>query len=53
MVLLKNGAVSEDTYIDASSAELIPDSGAIIISLAQWQEQKSSLAQRADPLGIV
>jgi uncharacterized protein (DUF934 family) len=53
MALLKNGSVIEDTYTDVSSAELIPDSGAIIISLAQWQEQRDKLSQRTGPLGIV
>ncbi len=53
MALLKNGSVTKDTYIDVSNAELIPDSGGVIISLAQWQEQRNNLAQRSDPLGIV
>ena len=53
MALLKNGSVVEDIYIDASNAEQIPDSGAILISVAQWQEQRGNLTQRADPLGIV
>jgi uncharacterized protein (DUF934 family) len=53
MALLKNSSVIEDTYTDVSNAELIPDSGAIIISLAQWQEHQETLIQRADPLGIV
>ena len=53
MALLKNGSVVEDIYIDASNAEQIPDSGAILISVAQWQEQRDNLARRADPLGIV
>jgi uncharacterized protein (DUF934 family) len=53
MVLLKNGSVIKDTFIDVSNAELIPDSGAILIGLAQWQEYQKALAQRSDPLGIV
>ena len=53
MALLKNGSVIKDSYTDVSGAELIPDSGAIIISLTQWQEQQDTLAQRTDPLGIV
>jgi uncharacterized protein (DUF934 family) len=53
MALLKNGSVADDNYVDVSTAEQIPDNGAIIVSLAQWEEHRDVLAQRTDALGIV
>ena len=53
MALLKNGAVEADLYTDVSTADTIPAVGAIIVSLAQWQEQRDALSARKDPLGIV
>jgi uncharacterized protein (DUF934 family) len=53
MVLLKNGTVETDLYTDVSTADAIPETGAIIISLTQWQEQHNLLAERSEALGIV
>jgi len=53
MALLKNGKVADDIYTDISAGEEIPASGAVIISLAQWQENRDALADRDDPLGII
>jgi uncharacterized protein (DUF934 family) len=53
MVLLKNGTVDTDLYTDVSTADAIPETGAIIISLTQWQEQHNLLAKRSEALGIV
>jgi uncharacterized protein (DUF934 family) len=53
MVLLKNGTVDTDLYTDVSTADAIPETGAIIISLTQWQEQHNLLAERSEALGIV
>jgi len=53
MALLKNGAVEADLYTDVSTADTIPADGAIIVSLAQWQEHRDVLSARKDPLGIV
>jgi len=53
MPLLKNGAIEKDIYTDVSNGENIPDSGAIIVSLDQWQNHTQTLTARQDPLGIV
>lgn len=53
MVLLKNGTIETDLYTDVSTADAIPETGAIIISLTQWQEQHSLLVERSESLGIV
>jgi len=53
MALLKKGALVEDAFTDVSTAEQIPDSGALIVSVTQWEEQRDALVQRDDPLGII
>ena len=53
MALLKNGVPVDDIFLDVSSAETIPASGAIIVSLDQWQTEAPALSARKDPLGIV
>jgi len=53
MALLKQGAVVADPFTDVSQAESISATGALIVSLAQWQEQREALAARADKLGII
>ena len=52
MALLKDGKTTDDLYTDVSEAEAIPDAGAIIVSLTQWQESRDTLASRTAPLGI-
>lgn len=51
--LLKNGVVSENIYTDVSAAESLPESGALIVSVTQWQEHGAALRKRAEPVGIV
>ena len=53
MALLKQGAVVADPFTDVSQDESIPATGALIVSLAQWQEQREALAAREDKLGII
>jgi uncharacterized protein (DUF934 family) len=53
MALLKQGAVVADPFTDVSQDESISATGALIVSLAQWQEQRKALAARADKLGII
>jgi uncharacterized protein (DUF934 family) len=53
MALLKNGTIETDPYLDVSSEETIPENGAIIISLTQWQENRDVLLNRQEPLGVV
>jgi uncharacterized protein (DUF934 family) len=46
MSLIKAGKLVEDTFVDASGADTIPPSGAVIVSLAQWQAQRDALLER-------
>jgi uncharacterized protein (DUF934 family) len=52
MSLIKGGKLVEDTFVDASGAEAIPQSGAVIVSLEQWQSQRDALLGRGTPLGL-
>jgi uncharacterized protein (DUF934 family) len=52
MSLIKAGQVVEDTFFDASGAEAIPPSGAVIVSLEQWRAQRDALLARGTPLGL-
>lgn len=52
MALIKNNALVDDPFVDVSHAEGIPESGAIIVSLEQWQSQREQLLARGAPLGI-
>jgi uncharacterized protein (DUF934 family) len=52
MALIKAGKLVEDAFFDASGAEAIPPSGAVIVSLEQWQKQRDALLARGTPLGL-
>jgi len=53
MALLKDGRAAEDPYTDVSAAEAPDFSGAVIVSLQQWRDNRDTLSGRSDPLGIV
>jgi uncharacterized protein (DUF934 family) len=52
MALIKNGELVDSSFIDASGASEIPATGAVIVSLEQWQAQRRALLARGTPLGI-
>jgi uncharacterized protein (DUF934 family) len=52
MSLIKAGKVVEDPFVDASAAEALPASGAVIVSLDQWRAQRDALLARDTPLGL-
>jgi uncharacterized protein (DUF934 family) len=52
MSLIKGGKVVADTFVDASAAEAIPESGAVIVTLEQWQKHRDALLARGTPLGL-
>lgn len=52
MALLKNGDVIEDSFSDVRDAEELPKTGALLVSLSQWQDHRDDLSQRSDQLGI-
>jgi uncharacterized protein (DUF934 family) len=52
MALIKNNALVDDSFVDASHAEGMPEQGPVIVSLEQWQAQRERLLARRAPLGI-
>ncbi len=53
MSLVRNGQlVTDDPYTDASCLDAVPDTGAVIVSLEQWQREREALLARKAPLGI-
>lgn len=53
MALVKNGKIADDQYRDVSDAENPDFSGAIIVSLQQWQDHRDRLSRHDAPLGII
>jgi uncharacterized protein (DUF934 family) len=52
MALIKNGELAASSFVDASVAETIPATGAVIVNLKQWQAQRTELLKRGTPLGL-
>ena len=52
MALIKNGELATSSFVDVSAAEAIPPTGAVIVSLDQWQAHRDALLARKTPLGI-
>ena len=52
MGLVKNNALADDPFFDASAAETVPPAGPVIVSLAQWQAQREGLLARGAPVGV-
>lgn len=52
MALLKNNAVIDDPFTDATGQETIPARGPVLVDLDQWQAHREQLLQRDDPVGI-
>lgn len=50
MALIKDGGLCDDRFVDVSGSDQIPPDGAVIVSLAQWQEAGDAL--RGRDLGI-
>jgi uncharacterized protein (DUF934 family) len=50
--LIKDGALTENTWTRVPPDEAIPDRGDVIVSLACWQAQKDALKNRADQVAV-
>ncbi|MAI80947.1 MAG: oxidoreductase [Deltaproteobacteria bacterium] len=50
--LLKNGKITEDAFTRVTGETDFPSTGALIVDLTSWQEHRSELLGRADPIGI-
>jgi uncharacterized protein (DUF934 family) len=53
MALIKNHQLMEDPYTRVSAGEPWPDSGALLVGLDQWQEEKPALLARNQDLGLI
>jgi uncharacterized protein (DUF934 family) len=52
MALIKDGRLVEDLFVDVSRADMLPDTGAVLVGLEQWQAQRGGLLARGTPLGV-
>ncbi len=52
MALIRNNAVVEDLYADATGQERIPSAGAVLVDLQQWQAHREQLLRRSAPVGV-
>lgn len=52
MALIKDGKLASSPFVDVSAEQAIPPTGAIVVSLEQWQAQRDALLARGTPLGI-
>src|SRR5437667_11526422 len=52
MPLVKGGHLLTDPFVSIPDGEALPSEGAIIVSLARWQEERGLIATRKDPLGV-
>lgn len=52
MALIKNGKIVENIFIDCTNLEVLPSSGALIVSLAQWQDHWEKLVRRRESVGV-
>lgn len=52
MPLLKSGQIIEDTWLDVSDKQDIPEQGDIIVSLERWLSNTDALRSRQSKLGL-
>jgi uncharacterized protein (DUF934 family) len=52
MPLIKNRALSEDTWLTLDAESPVPESGAVIVGLDRWRAARAALLARRQPLGI-
>jgi len=53
MALVVNGAVVADPFVRVADEDALPDSGAVLVSLATWQACEAALRQRTEPVGVL
>jgi len=52
MALIRNNAIIDDPFADATGQEKIPARGPVLVDFEQWQAHREQLLQRAAPVGI-
>lgn len=53
MSLVIDRNIVTDPYLRIADDEAIPEHGAVIVSLQQWQTNASNLRRRSDPIGVL
>jgi len=52
MSLIKDGRLVEDPFLNCTNMGKLPASGALIVSVEQWQDHWEKLVRRGDPVGV-
>ena len=52
MPLLKHGKLVNDPWTHVADEVAIPASGAVIVGLKRWREERDALIKRKDPVGV-
>ena len=52
MALVRNNAVIDDPFADATGQETIPANGPVLVDFEQWQAHREQLLQRTAPVGV-
>jgi uncharacterized protein (DUF934 family) len=52
MALWRRGGFAENVWSSIADGDVIPASGAIIVSAARWRAESDALVDRADPVGM-
>ncbi len=52
MPLLKGGKLINDPWTHVADEVAVPASGAVIVGLKRWRDERKTLLKRADPVGV-
>ena len=52
MPLLKDGKLIDDPWTHVADEVAIPATGAVIVGLKRWREERDALIKRKDPVGV-
>src|SRR5579863_5053199 len=52
MPLWRDGRFADDVWTTFDDAAPLPEHGAIVVSIARWDLEKTALENRADPVGV-
>ncbi|NQW00479.1 MAG: DUF934 domain-containing protein [Rhodospirillales bacterium] len=52
MPLLKDGKLVDDGWLQLDDDAVLPEAGAVVVSLARWQQDRDHLIARTGPVGV-
>ena len=52
MPLLKGGKRIDDPWVHVADEVALPATGAVIVGLKRWRDERKTLLKRADPVGV-